>query len=153
MRWRSAVPALFVVALVGACEDKPKTNPFENPAAPKKPPPITEAPKPEGPPEITIGSGGPKVGWSNILLEKADGPAKLRAELVANKEYIAGKTVKLTVDRQAKLAWVIEMTRALDETGAAAFENLDGNSNRISEGGRAEPPVERQAGERLQRGG
>jgi biopolymer transport protein ExbD len=112
----------MVLALLAGCEEKPKTNPFENPAAPKTPPPIKEAPKPEGPPEISIGSGGPKVGWTNILPEKSDGPTKLRAELSANTEYVAGKTVKVTADRKAKLAWVIEMTRALDETGATGIE-------------------------------
>jgi biopolymer transport protein ExbD len=122
MSVRGAGLALMVLALLAGCEEKPKTNPFENPAAPKAPPPITETPKPEGPPEITIGSGGPKVGWTNILLEKSDGPAKLRQELTANKEHVADKTVKVSVDRQAKLAWVVEMTRALDETGATGIE-------------------------------
>jgi biopolymer transport protein ExbD len=113
-----------VLGLAGVgCEDPPpKTNPFENPAAPKQPPPITETPKSAGPPDFQILAEGPKIGWTNILLEKADGPKKLREEIAANSEFVNGKDLALTIDRKAQLPWVREMLSALDEAGATGFE-------------------------------
>jgi hypothetical protein len=107
---------------LGCDEPRPKQNPFENPEAPKQPPPIKETPKPEGPPDFMILAEGPKVGWTNILLEKTDGPQKLREEIAQHEAHVRGKSVALTIDRKAKLAWVGEMFTALDEIGAEAFE-------------------------------
>lgn len=104
------------------CDSKPKTNPFENPAAPKQPPPITAPPKPTGPPDFMITAEGPKVGWTNILIEKKEGPQKLRDEIAANKQYVNDQVVAMTVDRNAKTPWVAEMIKALSENGASAVD-------------------------------
>jgi biopolymer transport protein ExbD len=104
------------------CGEKPKTNPFETKKDTVEPPPIKEPPKPQGPPEFTVGQEGPKVGWTYVLLDKPEGKAKLESELATNKEWIAGKTVPLRADRKAKLAHVAEMVRALGGAGATGVE-------------------------------
>src|SRR5262249_41109607 len=55
-----------------------------------------------------------------ILLEKPDGKKKLAAEIATNKEYVTGKDVTLRAERNAKLAYVGEMVRALAEGGATS---------------------------------
>lgn len=120
-RFSRAVVLLAAVALAG-CEDKPKTNPFENPQAPKAPPPITEPPKPQGPPDFVIAADGPKVGWTSIAIEKPDGPKKLVEEVMANKEHVDGKTVAVRVDRNANRKWVGQMIGALADAGASDVE-------------------------------
>lgn len=120
-RIAGTIAALALAA--SACDDPPKkTNPFEDPNAANKPPPITESPKPQGPPEFAIYAEGPKIGWTNLLLEKDDGPQKLAEEIDANKEYVDGKSVPIQIDRKAKLTWVIQFTSALAKAGATAFD-------------------------------
>jgi biopolymer transport protein ExbD len=111
---------LLVVLSVAACESKPKTNPFETKKDTVEPPPITEPPKQKGPPEFVVSNEGPKVGWTYILLDKPEGKQKLTSEIDANKEYVSGKDVPLRVDRNAKLAYVGEMVRALEHGGATS---------------------------------
>jgi biopolymer transport protein ExbD len=119
---RQAVGVCLVLALlsVAACDSKPKTNPFETKKDTVEPPPITEPPKPKGPTEFVVSNEGPKVGWTYVLLDKPDGKQKLANEIGTNKEYVAGKDVPLRVDRNAKLAYVGEMVRALAEGGATS---------------------------------
>jgi biopolymer transport protein ExbD len=113
--------ALFAISLcaLAACGETKKTNPFETKKDTVEPPPIKEAPKPQGPPDFVVSAEGPKVGWTYILLEKADGKQKLAAAVAGAKEWVSGKDVKLRVDRQAKTAHVGEMMRALVEGGAS----------------------------------
>ncbi|HVU05686.1 MAG TPA: hypothetical protein VHE30_28250 [Polyangiaceae bacterium] len=111
--------ALACLALV-ACDSKPKENPFENKAAPKEPPPITEPPKPKGPPEFTVGEEGPKVSWTYILIDKPDGKQKLADAIKENAEWVSGKDVALQADRKSKLAHVAAMMRGLEAGGAAS---------------------------------
>ena len=107
---------------VAACEDpKPKPNPFETKKDTVEPPPITELPKPKGPPEFTVGTEGPKVGWTYILLDKPEGKKKLADEISANAEWVSGKDVALRIDRGAKLAFVGEMMAALEAGGATTI--------------------------------
>jgi hypothetical protein len=102
-------------ALAG-CDDPPKKNPFDPPPdQAKEPPPITETPKPKGPPELSIDSIGPKVGFSRVLLERQEGRAKLKAELEQNREHFADKPSTLIVDRVAKQPQVAAF---LEELGA-----------------------------------
>jgi biopolymer transport protein ExbD len=118
--------SLLVLALLGsacllACEEKPKTNPFETKKDTVQPPPITEPPKPpKGPPELTVSAEGPKVGWTYILLDKPEGKKKLADELAANQEFISGKEVALRVERPSKLPHVAEMLAALETAGATS---------------------------------
>jgi hypothetical protein len=121
--WIGLVGALCLLG-AAACEDpKPKTNPFEKKKDTVEPPPITEAPKPKGPPEFVVGPEGPKVGWTYILLDKPEGKKKLADEIAANAEFVSGKDVPLRADRNAKLAHVAEMIGAL-ETGGATTVTL-----------------------------
>jgi hypothetical protein len=90
------------------CEDAPKPkNPFE-PAADKpiEPPKLTEAPKPEGPPDLEIDSISPKVGFERENFQFPDGRKKLAAALAQNRQHFEGKEVTLIVDRKAKQEWV-----------------------------------------------
>lgn len=112
---------VLVSGAIGGCDSKPKTNPFETKKDTIAPPPITEPPKPKGPPELTVSAEGPKVGWTYILLDKPDGKQKLAQEIGANAEYVSGKDVPLRVDRNAKLAHVGEMVSALAAGGAASI--------------------------------
>lgn len=111
---------VLVAASLSGCDSKPKTNPFEKKTDTVQPPPITEPPKPKGPPELTVSAEGPKVGWTYILLDKPDGKQKLAQAIGENAEYVSGKEVALRVDRNAKLAHVGEMVRALAQGGAAS---------------------------------
>ena len=109
-----------LVAL-GACDSKPAPNPFETKKDTVQPPPITEPPKPQGPPEFTVSGEGPKVGWTYILLDKPDGKKKLADEIAANSQFVSGKDVPLRVDRTSKLAYVAEMIQALATGGATGI--------------------------------
>jgi len=116
---RPRLSLLLLGGFVVACDSKPAPNPFETKKDTVEPPAITAPPKPTGPPELTVSAEGPKVGWTYILLDKPDGKQKLASELAANKEYFSGKDVPLRADRNAKLAYVAEMIKALSEGGAA----------------------------------
>jgi hypothetical protein len=105
-------------ALVG-CDDPPKKNPFDPPPdQAKQPPPITETPKPKGPPELSLDSLGPKVGFTRVLLEQQEGRGKLKAELEQNRDYFAGKGAPLLVDRVAKLPYVAAFLAELGALGS-----------------------------------
>jgi biopolymer transport protein ExbD len=112
--------SLSISLLAAACESKPSPNPFETKKETVEPPPMKEAPKPQGPPEFVVSGEGPKVGWTYVLLEKADGKQKLAAAIAEQKDWVSGKNVPLRVDRQAKLAHVGEMMSALTEAGATS---------------------------------
>ena len=118
---RSGIVLTALCLALAACESKPAPNPFEAKKETKEPPPITEPPKPKGPPDFVVAEEGPKVGWTYILLDKPEGRQKLADEIAASKEFVSGKDVKLRVDRKAKLAHVEEMMRALETGGAAGF--------------------------------
>jgi biopolymer transport protein ExbD len=111
---------VLVTASMAGCDSKPKTNPFEKKTDIVQPPPITEPPKPKGPPEFTVSAEGPKVGWTYVLLDKPDGKQKLAQAIGENAEYVSGKEVPLRTDRNAKLAHVGEMIRALAQGGASS---------------------------------
>lgn len=119
-----AALAVFFVALftVAACDDKPKANPSETKTAETvQPPPITEPPKPTGPPEFTVSQEGPKVGWTYVMLDKPEGKQKLASEIASNKEYVSGKDVSVRADRNSKLAHVAAMLDALAGGGATSI--------------------------------
>lgn len=124
--------AISLLVVTAACESKPKTNPFENKSAPVAPPPIKETPKPQGPPDFVVSAEGPKVGWTYVMLEKADGKQKLAAAVGAQREWVSGKEVKLRADRQAKVAHVGEMLRALAEAGASSVTIQTDTRNEFS---------------------
>jgi biopolymer transport protein ExbD len=118
---RVVVPILVALVGVAACDEKPKTNPFETKKDTVEPPPITEPPKPKGPPELTVSQEGPKVGWTYVMLDKPDGKQKLANEIAANKDYVSGKDVSVRADRNSKLAHVAAMIDALADGGATSI--------------------------------
>ena len=116
---RLALLALSLAALCAGCDEAPKKNPFDPPPdKAKQPPPITEVPKPSGPPQLSIDTVGPKVGFARALLEQREGQANLRAELEKNREHFAGKPTSLVVDRKAKLSHVAVFLEELGKVGA-----------------------------------
>jgi biopolymer transport protein ExbD len=117
----AGIALLFSLLAVAACDDRPKTNPFETKKDTVEPPPITEPPKPKGPPDLTVSQEGPKVGWTYVLLDKPDGRQKLAGEIAANKEYVSGKDVSVRADRNAKLSYVAAMLDALADGGATSI--------------------------------
>lgn len=114
-----ALAFLCLFLLTSACEEKPKTNPFDPPAdAPKPAPPASAIPKREGPPEFAIDTIGPKIGFARALLEQREGRDRLAEELALHKKYIEGQSVQLEVDRKAKVAWVSAYLDELGKLGA-----------------------------------
>jgi len=111
---------MLLAFAASGCESKPQTNPFEAKKDTVEPPPLKEAPKPQGPPDFVVSQEGPKVGWTYILLEKPDGKQKLAAAIAEQKAFVSGKDVPLRADRQAKVAYVGEMIHALAEGGATS---------------------------------
>lgn len=110
-----------VVSQLVACDssEKPR-NPFDPPKdAPVKPPPVTEVPKPKGPPELSVDNLSPKVGFSRVLLQKPTDREKLKNELLQVKDEFSGKETTLVVDRKANINSVITMMEELGNIGAA----------------------------------
>jgi biopolymer transport protein ExbD len=110
----------FSAGLALGCDDeKPKPNPF---AAPSKdtvePPPLKEAPKPTGPPDLVIDNLGAKVGWTRVLVDKPDGRDKLAEALKEHKTHLDGKEVILRIDRKAKVDWTVMYMDELAKAGA-----------------------------------
>jgi len=107
------IAALLCGAL--ACEDEPKTNPFDKPKdAPVPAPPASAIPKPDVAPILEIDTVSPKVGFERALLQHPEGKAQLTTLLTDAKRWIEGKDVVLIVDRKTKVPWVATY---LDELG------------------------------------
>lgn len=105
--------------LIGCDSSEKPRNPFDPPKdAPVKPPPVTEVPKPKGPPELSVDNLSPKVGFSRVLLQKPTDREKLKAELSQVKDEFSGKEAIVAVDRKANLNWVIAMLEELGNIGA-----------------------------------
>lgn len=113
--------ASAIVPLLAGCDsgEKPR-NPFDPPKdAPVKPPPVTEVPKPKGPPELSVDNLSPKVGFSRVLLQKPTDREKLKKELLQVKDEFSGKEATLLVDRKADTRMVIAMLEELGNIGAS----------------------------------
>lgn len=118
----AGVAGLGLSVLSLSCgESKPKTNPFDTKKETVTPPAITAPPKLEGPPDFIVNADGPKIGWTYILLDKPEGKQKLTDEIEKNKKFISGETVKVRVDRKAKIAHVGAFLEALAAGGATAL--------------------------------
>ncbi len=120
---------LFVGALctVGCDESKNQNQETPKAAAAEPEEEVAMPVVPKGPPEFSIDDISPKVGFSRTVLEKdgkpyAQGLEQLKKDLADAKEYIAGKTVTVTVHRQAKVAWVAAYLETLAELGPGAIE-------------------------------
>jgi hypothetical protein len=116
---RAGLLGLLLLASAAGCDDPPPKNPFEPaPDKTKTPPPLTEPPKPSGPPQLSIDTLGPKVGFFQALLEHQEGRANLHAELEKQRSHFAGKPVSVVVDRKAKLTHVAVLLEELGALGA-----------------------------------
>ena len=112
--------SLVLPAVLGGCDSQPQRNPFDpSPDAPKQPPPITELPKPPGPPKLRIDSLSPLVGLTRVLLNKPSDRDKLVAELEKNRQYFSSGDVPLAVDRDAHIQMVSVMVQELSALGAS----------------------------------
>jgi biopolymer transport protein ExbD len=118
--WPSLVAlGSVLLALLGCDDPGPQKNPFDPPKdAPVKPPPVTEVPKPKGPPELSIDNLSPKIGFSRVLLQKPTDREKLKNELLAVRNEFEGKEATVVVDRKAESKWVIAMMEELANIGA-----------------------------------
>jgi len=116
--------ALFL-SLIGAIscdDDKPQRNPFDPPPnAPKPAPSVTEVPKPQGPPELSIDVSGPKVGFSRILIQKPEDYDKLQKEIEGVRNEFSGKEAHIVAAREANTQWVVAMLKDLEAIGASAL--------------------------------
>ncbi len=111
---------LLGLAALGCDDSPPPKNPFDPP--PKQtndPPKVTEVPKPSGPPHLGIDELGPKIGFNRVLLDKPEGPEKLKTELEAAKDQLEGKEVKALIIRKAKMAHVVALLAGLAEVGVS----------------------------------
>ena len=114
--------SLSAMAFAGCDDSKPQRNPFDPPPdAPKQPPPVTEPPKPQGPPELSLDSVGPKVGFTRIVLQKAEDYDKLRKEIQGVRDQFNGKDVHVVASRDTNTQWVVAMLKDLEAIGASAL--------------------------------
>ncbi len=122
-RYCSLVALFLSVVVLASCDDdKPQRNPFDPPPdAPKLPPPVTEPPKPEGPPELSLDSVGPKVGFTRIVLQKAEDYDKLQKEIQGVRDQFNGKDVHVVASRDTNTQWVVAMLKDLEAIGASAL--------------------------------
>lgn len=113
---------LLLLAACLGCEEPAKPQALdtasnfkvEEPAKPSAPPV-------ERPPTFEIDMSSPKLGYERYLVEHPNDVEKLRTELSAKREFIDGKALSLTVDRQAKLEWVTTYLSLLEAFGATSF--------------------------------
>jgi hypothetical protein len=115
----SALGAVLAFSLAACDDGKKLPNPFDPPKdAPVKPPPMTEVPKPKGPPELSVDNLSPKIGFSRVLLQKPTDREKLKNELLQVKDEFSGKEAAVVVDRKADTKLVIAMLEELGNIGA-----------------------------------
>jgi hypothetical protein len=113
---------LSVVGIIGCEDSKPQRNPFDPPPdAPKQPPPVTEPPKPQGPPELSLDAVGPKVGFTRIVIQKAEDYDKLQKEVEGVREQYSGKDAHVVASRDTNPQWVVAMLKDLEAIGATAL--------------------------------
>ncbi len=116
------VALLFSLFALGCDDDKPQRNPFDPPPnAPKPAPSVTEVPKPQGPPELSLDSSGPKVGFSRVVIQKPEDYEKLHKEVEGVRNEFTGKDVHVVASRDTKTEWIVAMLKELDGIGAYAL--------------------------------
>jgi len=93
------------------CEEAPKPAPKPAPKVEDEPEP-EPTPPPPTPPTFSIDELGPKVRYSRSVITddsgrpRVQGIEQLRKDLAAEKAYISGKDILLTVGRKASPTWV-----------------------------------------------
>ncbi|MFC1641561.1 ExbD/TolR family protein [Myxococcota bacterium] len=123
MRALYVLSVCLSVAGLLSCDSKPKRNPFDSPASAAVPAPkVTAPPKPEGPPQLKIDGQGPKVGWTLLMLDKAENRRRFTAEMHSHRQHFDGRDVKVSVDRKAHIGHVVAMLDELHANGAAHIQ-------------------------------
>jgi len=112
VRWaHEGVLAAMALAWCVACEEPEKPAPKAAPAEVEEPEPAP-APPPVSPPTFSIDELGPKVRFSRAVITDESGQARvqgleqLRQDLAAEKDYVSGKDILLTISRKANPVWV-----------------------------------------------
>ena len=85
------------------------------------PPAVTAPPKPEGPPELSLDATGPKVGFSRIVLQKAEDFDKLQKGIQGVRDKFSGKDVHVIASRDTNTEWVVTMLKDLEGIGATGL--------------------------------
>lgn len=99
------------LAVCGGCDEPAKPAVEPAPVEVEEPEPIA-APPPATPPTFSIDELGPKVRYSRAVITddsgkpRVQGLEQLRTDLAAEKQYISGKEILLTVGRKAQPTWV-----------------------------------------------
>lgn len=123
-----------------ACEEPEKPAKKIVPQAPTEEPETEPPPPPPTPPTFSIDEFGPKVRFSLAVVTDEEGKPRvqgleqLRKDLAAEKEYISGKDILLTVGRKANPGWVT--------TYLAELATLAPSSVKVGTETRAEYPKE-----------
>jgi len=116
--WVALVLSFF--GAIGCDDDKPQRNPFDPPPnAPKPAPAVTEVPKPQGPPELSLDASGPKVGFSRIVIQKPEDYDKLKKEIEGVRNEFSGKEAHVVASRDTKTEWLVAMLKDLEAIGAS----------------------------------
>src|SRR6478735_4349708 len=123
-----------------ACEEPEKPAKKIVPHAPTEEPETEPPPPPPTPPTFSIDEFGPKDRFSLAVVTDEEGKPRvqgleqLRKDLAAEKEYISGKDILLTVGRKANPGWVT--------TYLAELATLAPSSVKVGTETRAEYPKE-----------
>jgi hypothetical protein len=112
--------ALLVVAVSGAsaCEDKPLPAASAPSASATVDSTPTPPPKPTLPPTLVVDANGALVAGTRVSLDGSGAPERLKNELAQQREFIEGKEVRCSAERQVKPAYVATMIDALGALGA-----------------------------------
>lgn len=108
---RNLLAPLVLLSCV-ACEEPEKPAKKATPAAEVDEPEPEPAPPPPTPPTFSIDELGPKVRYSRAVITdeggkpRVQGIEQLRKDLEAEKAYINGKDIVLSVGRKASPTWV-----------------------------------------------
>jgi hypothetical protein len=111
-----------------ACEEAEKPAQKIVPQAPKEEPEAEPPPPPPTPPTFSVDEFGPKVRFSLAVVTdeagkpRVQGLEQLQKDLTAEKEYIAGKEVLLTVGRKANPSWVTTYLAELEKLGPSGVK-------------------------------
>jgi biopolymer transport protein ExbD len=111
---------LCAIGLLGCENYDPKRNPFDPPPnAPKPAPAVTEVPKPQGPPAISIDNMGPKIGFTQLILQRPSDYEKLQKEIETLREHYQGKDVHVSASRDTNTQWIAAVLGGLEDIGAS----------------------------------
>lgn len=117
--FRPLVFALLVTAASAiACEDKPPPAASVPSATATTEATPTPPPKPTLPPTLVVDASGALVDGTRVSLDGTGAPDRLKNELSVHRDFIEGKEVRFSAERQVKPVYVATMIDALGALGA-----------------------------------